>query len=46
MALSTISAILTRIGMGKLGRLGFKPTQRYERSVRVRSLDHKTQSPA
>jgi transposase InsO family protein len=31
MALSTVSGILTRIGMGKLGRLGFKPAQRYER---------------
>jgi transposase InsO family protein len=31
MALSTVSAILTRIGMGKLGRLGLEPAQRYER---------------
>jgi len=31
MALSTVSAILTRIGMGKLGRLGLQPAQRYER---------------
>jgi transposase InsO family protein len=31
MALSTVSGILTRIGMGKLGRLGLAPTQRYER---------------
>jgi transposase InsO family protein len=29
--LSTISGILTRIGMGKLGRLGQEPAQRYER---------------
>jgi len=29
--LSTISGILTRIGMGKLGRLGLEPAQRYER---------------
>jgi hypothetical protein len=29
--LSTISGILTRIGMGKLGRLGMEPAQRYER---------------
>src|SRR5690349_2982804 len=29
--LSTISGILTRIGMGKLGRLGLQPAQRYER---------------
>jgi transposase InsO family protein len=31
MALSTVSAILTRIGMGKLGRLGLEPVVRYER---------------
>jgi hypothetical protein len=31
MALSTVSAILTRIGMGKLGRLGLEPVERYER---------------
>src|SRR5215217_4248796 len=31
MALSTVSAILTRIGMGKLGRLGLEPAERYER---------------
>jgi transposase InsO family protein len=31
MALSTVSAILTRIGMGKLGRLGLEPAVRYER---------------
>ena len=29
--LSTISGILARIGMGKLGRLGLEPAQRYER---------------
>jgi transposase InsO family protein len=29
--LSTISGILQRIGMGKLGRLGLEPAQRYER---------------
>jgi transposase-like protein len=29
---STISGILKRIGMGKLGRLGQEPPQRYERS--------------
>jgi transposase InsO family protein len=28
---STVSGILTRIGMGKLGRLGLEPAQRYER---------------
>jgi transposase InsO family protein len=32
MALSTVSAVLTRIGMGKLGRLGLEPVQRYERA--------------
>jgi transposase InsO family protein len=31
MALSTVSGILQRIGMGKLGRLGLEPAQRYER---------------
>jgi transposase InsO family protein len=31
MALSTVSGILTRIGMGKLGRLGLDPAQRYEK---------------
>jgi transposase len=29
--LSTVSGILARIGMGKLGRLGLEPAQRYER---------------
>jgi len=32
MALSTVSGILTRIGMGKLGRLGVEQPVRYERS--------------
>jgi len=32
MALSTVSGILTRIGLGKLGRLGLEPAQRYERA--------------
>jgi transposase InsO family protein len=32
MALSTVSGILRRIGMGKLGRLGLEPAQRYERA--------------
>jgi transposase InsO family protein len=32
MALSTVSGILTRIGMGKLGRVGLEPAQRYERA--------------
>jgi transposase InsO family protein len=31
MPLSTVSGILTRIGMGKLGRLGLQPAERYER---------------
>jgi transposase InsO family protein len=31
MALSTVSGILTRIGMGRLGRLGLEVAQRYER---------------
>jgi transposase InsO family protein len=31
MAVSTVSGILTRIGMGKLGRLGLGPARRYER---------------
>lgn len=29
--LSTVSGILTRIGMGKLGRIGQEPVERYER---------------
>ena len=32
MALSTVSGILRRIGMGKLGRLGLEPPRRYERA--------------
>src|SRR5262245_11832018 len=32
MALSTVSGILTRIGMGRLGRIGLEPAVRYERS--------------
>jgi transposase InsO family protein len=31
MPLSTVSGLLTRIGMGKLGRLGLEPAERYER---------------
>ena len=31
MALSTVSGILTQIGMGRLGRLGLEPAQRYQR---------------
>ncbi len=33
MALATVSGILTRTGMGKLGRLGMEPAVRYERSA-------------
>jgi transposase len=32
MALSTVSGILTRLGYGRLGRLGLEQPQRYERS--------------
>jgi transposase InsO family protein len=32
MALSTVSGILKRVGLGKLGRLGLEPAVRYERS--------------
>jgi transposase InsO family protein len=32
MPLSTVSGILTRCGMGRLGRLGLEPAVRYERS--------------
>jgi transposase InsO family protein len=32
MALSTVSGILTRLGLGRLGRLGLDPARRYERS--------------
>jgi transposase InsO family protein len=31
MALSTVSGILTRVGLGRLGRLGLEPARRYER---------------
>ena len=31
MATSTVSGILNRIGMGRLGRLGLQPAERYER---------------
>ena len=33
MALTTVSGILTKIGMGKLGRLGLEPAIRYERNT-------------
>jgi transposase InsO family protein len=32
MALSTVSGILRRLGMGKLGSIGLEPARRYERS--------------
>jgi hypothetical protein len=32
MAVATVSGILARIGMGKLGRLGLQPAERYERA--------------
>ena len=32
MALSTVSGILARLGMGRLGRLGLEPPNRYQRS--------------
>src|SRR4029453_15160548 len=31
MPLSTVSALLTRLGMGRIGRIGLEPAQRYER---------------
>jgi transposase InsO family protein len=32
MAVSTVSGILTRIGLGRLGRIGLEPARRYERA--------------
>ena len=32
MPVSTVSGILTRIGLGRLGRLGLEPARRYERA--------------
>ena len=43
MALSTVSGILTRIGMGKLGRLGLEPARRYERAAPGRAGPHRRQ---
>ena len=40
---STVSGILTRIGMGKLGRLGLEPAERYERAVAGRADPHRRQ---
>ena len=52
MAVTTVSGILTRIGMGKLGRLGLEPAVRYERErpgeliqSTSRSLDGSTPVP-
>ena len=33
MPFSTVSGIFKRIGMGRLGRLGMEPAERYERTV-------------
>jgi transposase InsO family protein len=33
LSFSTVSGILKRIGMGRLGRLGLEPAERYERTV-------------
>ncbi len=41
MPLSTVSGILTRMGLGRLGRLGLEPAVRYERS-RPGELVHST----
>jgi transposase InsO family protein len=47
MPLSTVSGVLKRIGMGKLGRLGLEPAERYERArpgelihIDVKKLGH------
>jgi hypothetical protein len=40
MLVSTISGVLKRMGMGKLGRLGLEPAVRYERE-RPGELIHK-----
>ena len=52
MPVSTVSGILTRIGMGRLGRLGLEPAERYERErpgelihVDVKKLGRITQGP-
>jgi transposase InsO family protein len=39
MAHSTVSGILTRIGMGRLGRLGLEPAERYQRERPGELLD-------
>ena len=52
MPVSTVSGILTRIGLGRLGRLGAEPAQRYERArpgelihIDVKKLGRITQGP-
>ncbi|HVC87715.1 MAG TPA: leucine zipper domain-containing protein [Gaiellaceae bacterium] len=55
MPLSTVSGILARVGMGRLGRIGLEPAVRYERSrpgellhVDVKKLgpDHPARPPS
>ena len=43
MPLSTVSGILTRIGMGRLGRLGLEPAERYERASARGAGSHRRQ---
>ena len=43
MPLSTVSGILTRIGMGRLGRLGLEPAERYERERPGELYPHRCQ---
>jgi hypothetical protein len=43
MGLSTVSGTLTRIAMGKLGRLALEPARRYERTRPGRSHSHRRQ---
>src|SRR3954447_23023285 len=40
MALSTVSGILTALGMGRLGRLGMEPARRYERARARGAVQH------
>jgi transposase len=44
MSLSTVSGILSRIGMGKLGRLGLEPAVRYERERPGGAAPHRHQA--
>ena len=46
MALSTVSAVLRRVGMGKLGRLGLEQPLRYERHARESSFTSTSRSSA